>query len=161
MQRTQFLFITVLFLVAAGIVAGLVFLAVASEEDVTPPVITSVSAYHTPSGARITWFTDEPATSEVRYTPPAGDIADNSIASPWVRVVYEDGKAWVHVAYEELLVSGLSPYEKPRRIHHVGLGTLEGPLEPETTYTFKVISVDGAGNEAVSDEYKFTTWPLP
>jgi hypothetical protein len=38
MQRTRVLLACTLLLVAAGIVGGLVVLAVASEEDVTPPV---------------------------------------------------------------------------------------------------------------------------
>jgi hypothetical protein len=130
MQRTHVLLACTLLLVAAGIVAGLVALAMASEEDVTPPVITSVSAYVSPRYVLITWRTDEPAAGRVNYSSERPGI---------VLVVGE-------VNLPALVTS-----------HSVSLG----PLQPETTYTYRVASADAVGNEAVSDEYTFTTLPLP
>lgn len=48
-------------------------LTTASAADTTPPVISAVVASAiTPTGATITWTTDEPATSQVDYGPTTG-----------------------------------------------------------------------------------------
>jgi hypothetical protein len=132
MQRTHILLACTLLLVAAGLVAGLVVLAVAKEEDSTPPVISEVSATLVAHDdvAVITWTTDEPATAMVsyrcaRYYSSAGPL---------------DGPLF-------------------STSHVICLGHRSRPLEPDTTYTYTVTSVDRAGNEAVSDEYTFTTLP--
>ena len=130
MQRTHILFATVLLLVAAGIVAALVALAVSSNEDMTPPVISDVSAsFVMPSSAGVTWTTDEPATSDVKTS------------HDYVGIGPVEGE----VNLPALVTS------------HAVLLT---PLEPDTTYTYRVASADAAGNEAVSEQYTFTTPPL-
>ena len=140
MGRTHILFATVLFLVAGGIVAGLVALAVSTEEDVTRPVISDVSAILVRHyDAVVSWTTDEPATTKVSYYISArGGMASYGGAgevNPW----------------------GGQPLSTS---HVIGIGFPHSTLEPDTTYTYTVTSVDGAGNEAVSDEYTFTTLPL-
>ena len=147
MQRTRILLASLLLLMAAGIVAGLVALAVASaefEEDVTPPVITDVRAYVAPSSVLIIWTTDEPATTEVWFYPSAGDNTDGGMASSGAAVE-------------------VNPYGGGKTLstsHSVGIGEYTARrLESDTTYTYTVTSVDSAGNEAVSAEYTFTTLP--
>jgi LmbE family N-acetylglucosaminyl deacetylase len=47
--------------------------------DLTPPVITSIGSSSTGAVATVTWTTDEPATSEVRYGPTAAYEAGSVI----------------------------------------------------------------------------------
>jgi hypothetical protein len=141
MQRTRILLACTLLLVAAGLVAGLVVLAVAKEEDSTPPVISEVSARLVAHDdvAVITWMTDEPATAMVSYRC----ARYYSIASP--------------LEYSSIAHRLDGPLFSTS--HVICLGHEWRPLEPDTTYTYTVTSVDRAGNEAVSDEHTFTTRP--
>lgn len=91
--------------------------------DVTPPVIVNVSPSEvTTSGARITWITDEPSTSQVDYGKTAA--YGSQTTSP------------------NLITS-----------HSVGLAG----LEEGTTYHFRVVCADEAGNTARSGDRTFTT----
>jgi peptidoglycan hydrolase-like protein with peptidoglycan-binding domain len=101
-------------------------------QDITPPVISSVSSFPTAGDgtqAVISWSTDEPATSQVQYGTNAGAYTNSS-----------------------------SLDATPSTKHSV---TLTG-LTASTTYFYQVKSADVSGNLAASDERDFASAiPLP
>ena len=102
-----------------------------SEPDTTPPVISSVTAYVTPSSALISWMTDEPSNGQVEYGP----TAELGTSSFLVQNFETD-----HTFLAPITISNLLP------------GTL---------YHFRIRSADAAGNVAVSDDFTFTTPAVP
>jgi len=106
--------------------------------DGTAPVISSVaSGGVTASTASVTWNTDEMATSQVVYSTTSftgTDYATGALA----RTAYGS-----FTAEDASLVLG----------HGVGIAG----LSTSTTYYYRAVSKDGAGNETVSDEGSFTT----
>ena len=100
-----------------------------SVHDTTPPVISSVTAYVTPSSALISWMTDEPSNAQVEY----GLTAALGTSSFLVQIFRVD-----HTLDAPITISNLSP------------GTL---------YRFRVRSADAAGNVAVSGNFTFTSTP--
>jgi len=105
--------------------------------DTTPPVISAETATSiTDSGATIEWDTNEAATSQVVYstTSHAGPFADGAAARA----------AYGSFSPEDATLLGS---------HSVALGGLSA----STTYYYRVISRDAAGNEAVSAERSFDT----
>jgi hypothetical protein len=92
--------------------------------DTTPPIISDLAASDvTTSTAIISWTTDEPCSSQVRY----GTTTAYGLTS----------------SLDITLTNS----------HSVTLADLKGG----TTYHIRVISVDSAGNEAVSADYAFAT----
>ncbi|MFC1999477.1 fibronectin type III domain-containing protein, partial [Chloroflexota bacterium] len=106
--------------------------------DTSQPNISNVNSSGIDSNsATITWDTDEPATSQVTY-----DTASHAAGT------YADGAA-ARAAY-----GSWSPEDTTEvASHNMALGG----LTLSTTYYYRVISRDAAGNETVSDEYSFTT----
>ena len=99
-----------------------------AQSDITPPVISSVSAGSITSiSATISWTTGEPSDSQVEYG------ADTSYGS------------------KTTLNTTLGP------THTV---TLNG-LSPDTTYHYRALSKDNAGNLATGDDMTFKTLPAP
>ena len=107
--------------------------------DETPPTISGVEETNvTTSSAVILWLTSEPATSQVVYTD-SGPVTDPGWAdSDHVRDAYG---TWTDE--DSTLVTN----------HGVVLTGLTG----DVTYYYRVISRDGTGHEAWSDEYTFHT----
>lgn len=98
--------------------------------DNDPPVISDVGELViTASNAVITWNTSEPATSKVEYGTASASHDGYEFTSPLNPAM---------VVYRSIGLAGLSA---------------------NTTYYYRVISSDAAGNDAVSDEYSFTTLP--
>lgn len=92
--------------------------------DITPPIISGISASQiSETGAIITWTTDEPSSSQVEYGTSDACSSATSL--------------------DDTLTTS----------HSITLTQ----LKPETTYHFRVKSVDKAGNEALSDDSTFTT----
>src|SRR3989338_2097668 len=99
------------------------------DEDVTDLMISDVSARRiTESGATITWETNEDADSTVWFATSSGFVI---------------GAAGVQMK------TSSSEVEK----HQIRLDD----LKPGTTYYFRVGSEDTSGNDAVSNEFSFTT----
>ncbi|RMI25204.1 MAG: T9SS C-terminal target domain-containing protein [Calditrichaeota bacterium] len=97
-----------------------------SAPDVTPPVISGVSAIGiTANSATISWTTDELSDSRVEY----GLTAAYGNATPLNPTL---------VTNHSMNLSGLTP---------------------GTTYHFRVLSADAAGNQATSGDFTFTTAP--
>ncbi len=97
--------------------------------DVTPPVITSLTASSTTaSTTNIMWTTNEPATSKVFYATTAGFATSTAL-------MVNSGAL---VASHDLLI---------------------GSLTASTTYYYRASSADAAGNTATSNETSFTTLP--
>ncbi|MFC2000816.1 fibronectin type III domain-containing protein, partial [Chloroflexota bacterium] len=96
--------------------------------DITPPVISGVTpATITQMGAIIYWNTNEPATSQVEYGTTSTTHGNYDSTTP----------------LSAFLVMG----------HGVSLSGLAA----ETTYYYRVMSVDAYGNDAFSGEYTFDT----
>lgn len=96
--------------------------------DLTPPVITAITATNiTSTGAVISWTTNEPATSQVEYGPNT-NYGFFSPLNPTLMVS------------RSVSLSGLSA---------------------GTTYHYRVISRDAAGNISTSGDNTFTTAPPP
>jgi phosphodiesterase/alkaline phosphatase D-like protein len=100
--------------------------------DTTKPVITFSAPTVGPTSVSITWTTDENASTQVEYG------ADTTY-----------GK-----------LEPAQPADDPTTGQSAGVVThsvvITG-LQPNTTYHYKVKSMDKAGNEAVSDDKTFTT----
>jgi phosphodiesterase/alkaline phosphatase D-like protein len=110
-----------------------VAIACVAGSDLTPPVISSVTATPAPGGqsATIAWATNEPANSRVNYGTSPGALTLNVSAT---------ARVWSH----SLALTGLTP---------------------GTTYYYRVVSADGAGNSATepnppTSPLSFTT-PAP
>jgi len=101
-------------------------------EDITPPVISDVSATDiTATSAAITWTTDEEADSRVWYgtTSPLVVVTDSTLNAVSTDFVLD---------------------------HYITLSE----LIPDTVYYFIVNSTDEAGNNEISEEEEFTTLSL-
>jgi hypothetical protein len=98
-----------------------------SSQDITPPIISNVSANTSiREGAIITWTTDEPATSQVEY-----GLTTNAL-------------------------NPISPQDNTLKINHSVTIT---NLLRKTTYYYKLISIDSAGNKTISAIQTFKTHP--
>ena len=95
----------------------------ASFADLTPPVISSVSANTTSSSAAIRWTTNEPADSQVQY----------GLTSAY---------------------GSTTPLDSTRTTSHTV--TITG-LRAQTTYHYRVLSRDAAGNLRVSGDFTLKT----
>jgi len=122
--------VAVLGAVVAGVALFLIsfIFAIAQTNDVYPPVISGVMADNiTAFSAQIKWGTDEPSDSRVAY-----------------------GTA-----------SGQYPYGSDNRCDGGGMVTQHcvylGGLQSGTVYYYRVMSMDGSLNEAVSPGHQFTT----
>ncbi len=93
-------------------------------------------------------------------TPPdlsevtASEIASEAAAITWQ--TNEEATSWVEYWKMEGFVTTAGQDEWATN-HRVTLWD----LDPETAYTFRVISEDAEGNEAASDEHEFTTLAAP
>lgn len=95
--------------------------------------------------------TTAPVISDVRVI----DIGETRATITWIT----DEPATSQVAYHTSSVGcGLLTFPSPDLTteHSFGLKNLKG----NTTYDFRVVSQDAAGNEAVSSDYSFTTQDL-
>jgi phosphodiesterase/alkaline phosphatase D-like protein len=102
-----------------------------TTNDKTKPVITFPNQPTIgPTSVSITWTTDELSSSQVEY----GKTADSGVLSP--------------------LQDDPTTGETGRVVTHSVTLT---SLEPNTTYYYKVMSKDEAGNEAVSSDKTFMT----
>lgn len=112
--------------------------------DTSAPTISNISAaVIAPTSAVIVWSTDEPATSQVKYSATSGSYGkqtntDMSFANIPSYTVY-------HVATLSAQTS------------NVGEGGGTNALAAETPYYYKVVSADAAGNSTESDGQTFTT----
>jgi len=96
--------------------------------DATPPSISSVAASGTSSSTvRITWTTNEPAIAKIEYS--TGTMT--AVAQPMTVPLLES-----YVMNHSYELTGLTA---------------------NTTYHYRVRSIDACGNEAVSGDYTFTT----
>jgi hypothetical protein len=103
--------------------------------DESPPVISGVSVSDiTETSATVTWTTDEPATSTVRWRPAPGSC---------------NGPLDIRTRDESQLVTNHSI-----TLTQAGLGP---GLGPGLTYIYWVQSKDANGNEAKSEDRTFTT----
>jgi len=89
--------------------------------------------------------TTPPMISDVKVT----NITETSATITWKT----DENSTSRVEYD----SSTAENKTLVKLHRIVLAD----LEPETAYLFKVASRDGAGNEAVSEEYSFTTLSPP
>ncbi|MFC1999232.1 fibronectin type III domain-containing protein [Chloroflexota bacterium] len=109
-----------------------------TTEDKTPPAIKDVSTVIALSNAAvIVWVTDEHATTQVVYstTSHSGDV-------------YADAAA-ARAAYGSWSVEDANLFQSH--------GVVVSGLTSGTTYYYRVISRDAAGNESISGEYSFVT----
>lgn len=108
--------------------------------DTTPPVITSVVNSNVGATmAIIQWLTNEPATSQIAYSTTSHPDAVGS---------------WGSIANITATYGSTSPESTGLTTSH-GIA-LDG-LATDQTYYYRVLSKDGSGNEAWSEEYSFRT----
>ena len=106
------------------------FITASSCDTVSPTISDVFVSGISDVSATINWTTDEVATSQIEYSTSSGFTVGTGTKSP------------------------LSDPDGANNTNHSI--TLTG-LSSTTTYYFRVISKDAAGNESISSEYSFTT----
>jgi hypothetical protein len=131
MRKTGILWVSALLLLVVGVVGALLALAVLSgnsPEDTIPPVISHISIrLSTQNTVEVSWLTDEPATTKV-------ECRARSHARTYVG---QDGD--------------------PSNLLSTNHNVLITGLDPNTTYTLRLISEDASGNKAVDNGSTFKT----
>lgn len=111
--------------------------------DIAKPKITDVDA-RVGAGVAVNWKTDELSSSQVEYgkTTSYGSVMPSEPATDPTIVDAEGKQQWAGVLEHSVTI-------------------LQSDLEFDTTYHFRVISKDKAGNEAISEDKTFKTLSKP